>query len=169
MKLDQVLNQDVAQSNSNVEDKILSIKDISVLVNPYFYIKKGKLVEYIKSFKVDGQLSIGLALVLEESTSRDYEAFVCPLTFEKPNLKNERYRLAIGELPSIRSNEIVYAKLDQIRALDKKRIIKSSLENHNLGIVPYEVITQIELVYYNLLFKGNPTLSKSVISKQIMC
>ena len=42
MKLDQVLNQDIAQTNSNVEDKILSIKDISVLVNPYFYVKKGK-------------------------------------------------------------------------------------------------------------------------------
>lgn len=168
MKLNPILNQEISQENSSNQGIKLSIKDISPLVNPYFYIKKGKLVEYIKAYKGDGQLSIGLALILEESTSRDYEAFICPLTFEKPNFKNERYRLAIGELPTINNGEIVYAKLDQIRSLDKKRIIKASLEDHNLGIVPYDVITEIELVYYNLLFKGN-VVSKTKVSKPIMC
>ena len=56
MKLNPILNQEISQENSSNQGMKLSIKDISPLVNPYFYIKKGKLVEYIKAYKGDGQL-----------------------------------------------------------------------------------------------------------------
>lgn len=122
---------------------------------PYFNIPKGQICIYVKKYSSDGNHKLGLCVILEDNIKTDTSAFICPVeTIKKynPNDPKLRYRVYLGKLPLINSENTYYGIIDEIRSMDKRRIIlDSNFNNQSFGFISFAALNEINRQYYALL------------------
>jgi len=157
-KIDDILEKEEEQSeeskSSNESKELIYLRKASDYPT-FYYLKIGKIVQYVKKIVGNDNLAEkrNYGIILENSDFDETNVFICPISFNEPKSANFWKRCKLGVIPTINKDKKAYAKLDQIRYIDKKRIIKESLTNSNFGYLPIDEVERIQNGFFKLINK----------------
>ena len=164
----------VKESINKIEETNSKYEKTIQFPSNHFYVPKGKLIQFVKKFSnKEEDIVYGFGFALEESEINDPNLLICPLDAvlikDRNLIKDNIYMTEIGILPLISNKYVFLSKTQEIRMIDKKRIIRNSkFFSNTLGAIPYYKVNEVSIKYLYLMGQ-KLNVGKYELNKPFFC